>query len=223
MNFFLTLNSMPLLSWWSWKHSCSYYLTETHVLHRKQTDRSELTWEGGKASRERMAWLSLCREQLISCSDSLLLTLAVFLATSPIPSRTGKMPCKPKLLEHLPWANVELISEQRNRSWGHTSNSCLALTSGFFLPPPTYSSVNKCKTMVILREAFAKAVREDFVPVLYHSQLIHDPGQCHLPFLPTDRCGQLRNQRKSLADWNVNYCPTTDLFLLWAIVGGYNS
>lgn len=144
MNFFLTLNSMPLLSWWSWRHSCSYYLTETHVLHRKQTDRSELTWEGGKASRERMAWLSLCREQLISCSDSLLLTLVVFLATSPIPSRTGKMPCKPKLLEHLPWANVELISEQRNRSWGHTSNSCLALTLGFFLPPP---NILLCKQM----------------------------------------------------------------------------
>lgn len=149
MNFFLTLHSMPLLSWWSWKHSCSYYLTETHVLHREQTDRSELTWEGGKASGECMAWLSLCREQSISCPDSLLLTLAVFLATSPIPSRTGKMPCEPKLLKHLPWANVELISEQRNLSWDHTSNSCLVLTSGFFLPPhsPPPPNILLCKQM----------------------------------------------------------------------------
>lgn len=101
-SFFLTLQSMLLLSSQSWKRSCSHYLIETHVFHREQPDKFELTWEEWKASGVRMAWLSLCREQLISCPVSLLLTLVLFLATSPIPSKTGKMPGKPKLLEHLP-------------------------------------------------------------------------------------------------------------------------
>lgn len=169
-----------------------------------------------------MVWLSPHREQLISCPESLLLTLVVFLATSPVPSRAGKILCKPNLLDHLPWANVELISEQRNHSWGHTSDSCLALTSDFFLSP----NILLCKQMQNHGDVWGvicQAVREDFVPVLYHSQLIHDPGQCHLPFLSSDRCGQLRNQGKSPADWNVNYCPLTDLLLLWAILESYNS
>lgn len=40
-------------------------------------------------------------------SNSLLLTLVIFLATSPVPTRAGKIPCTPNLLDHLPIANVE--------------------------------------------------------------------------------------------------------------------
>lgn len=63
-------------------------------------------------------------------------------------------------------------------------------------------------------EVFAKAVREGFVPVLYHSQLIHDPGQCHLPSLSTDRCVQLRESLQQIGMLIIALTVSDFFFLL---------
>lgn len=129
-NSFLTLHSMLLL-FSRVLNTLLFILSHWSPCTSQRSARQLNVHRGGMESR-------LCDGEWSSSrhaesSWSAVQTLVIFLATSPVPSRTGKIPGKPNLLDHLPWANVELTSEQRNHSWGHTSDSCLALTSDFFL------------------------------------------------------------------------------------------
>lgn len=63
--------------------------------------------EGREGFRTRKVLVIITLRIIDQLSNSLLLTLVIFLATSPVPATVGKIPCKPNLIDHLPIANVE--------------------------------------------------------------------------------------------------------------------